>query len=90
MQDGCRQANCRTSHSRDRLVGRLSSGFVTNPRRFLPTAKFACDYMLRSIASLHCRALQFLHPSVCEVTQMHRHLVLAEIIQSYEFAISER
>ena len=39
---------------------------------------------------LHCRALQFLHPSVCEVTQMHRHLVLAEIIQSYEFAISER
>jgi hypothetical protein len=64
-------------------------GILTNLRRFLPTAKFACDYMLRSIAPLHCRPYNC-RIALCEVTQMHRHLVLAEIIQSYEFAISER
>ena len=36
----------------NRLVRRLFSVFLTILWRFLPTAKFACGYILRGIASI--------------------------------------
>ena len=41
--------------NQDRLVRRPASVFLTNLRHFWSTAKFACGYMLRGIAPVHCR-----------------------------------